>query len=255
MQIVLTQKLPAERLTHLDQVVQIRAGVAGAGRAVAVRIERQVGHRVNGPAHLQVAARGEGPAALRHLRRDDAVEHVDPAVHGLQEVERRAHAHQVPGLLLRHLLGGERAHVLALCAALADREAADRVAVERHLGEARRTLAPQVGEERPLHDAEEGLRGLSLRLLQGRPRAFRQRTAQRAVRSAAARAVARSTVDATQWSKAIMMSPPIAIWVAMLDSGERRTLLVVDVAAEGGALLRDGSRAGEREDLDSRRSR
>ena len=51
------------------------------------------------------------------------------------------------------------------------------------------------------------------------PRAARLRTAQRWVISSAARAVALSAVDGMHWSSTIMMSLPIAIWVAMLTSG------------------------------------
>ena len=57
------------------------------------------------------------------------------------------------------------------------------------------------------------------------PRASRLRAAQRCVRSRAARTVARSATALTHWSSTIMMSLPMATWVAMESSGLSRTVL------------------------------
>ena len=148
--VVLPEELPAERLARLRQVMQVGARVARAGRAGAGRIEFLLGEFVNAAAHLQKAARGEDGAALRELRRHDAIEHVHAAMDGFENVERRADAHEVARLVLRQKLRGEFAHVLALALALADREPADGESVERHLAQARpRFRAAAPGRARP----------------------------------------------------------------------------------------------------------
>ena len=154
MDVVLAEQLPAERLARLREVMQIGARVARAGRAGAGGIELFVREFVNAAAHLEETARGEDGAALRQLRRHDAVEHVDAAMDGFEDIERRADAHEIARLVRRQKLRGELAHVLALALALADREAADGEAVERHLAQNGRAFAPQLREERALHDRQ-----------------------------------------------------------------------------------------------------
>jgi hypothetical protein len=66
------------------------------------------------------------------------VEHVDAAVHGFEQVERRADAHEVARLVGREHRGRDLAGVLAFALAFADGETADREAVEGQLGERRR---------------------------------------------------------------------------------------------------------------------
>ena len=83
---------------RLGQMMQIGAGIARAGGAGAGGIELFLGEFVNAAAQLQKAARGESAAALRDLRGDDAVEHVDAAMHGFEDVERRADAHEIARL-------------------------------------------------------------------------------------------------------------------------------------------------------------
>ena len=143
--------------------MEIRARVARAGRAIAIGIERFVGKFVNAAAQLQKSARGKSGAALRQLRRHDAIEHVHPAMDGFQQIERRAHAHQVTRLVVRQQSGRELADVFAFALALAHREPADRVTVERHLAERRRAFPPQFGKERALHNPEHRLRRISPR--------------------------------------------------------------------------------------------
>ena len=87
--IVLTDEMPAEVLASLREMMQVGAGVARAGGAMAQRIERTLDEFVNAPPQLQKAARSKGAAALRDLRGDNAVEHVHPAVHRFEDVEGR----------------------------------------------------------------------------------------------------------------------------------------------------------------------
>ena len=173
-QVVLPQQLPAQRLVGLRQVVEIGARVVLAGRAGAGRVEGLVRVLVHAPPELEVAPRGEDPAALAEGRREDAVEHVEAAVHGLEQVERRAHAHEVAGPVPGHQLGGLLAHVLPLVAPLAHRQAADGQAVEGHGRQALDALAAQVREERALHDAEQRLGRVAPRVEAARRPAVRE---------------------------------------------------------------------------------
>jgi len=132
MDVVLAEKLPAERLARFREVMEVGAGIARTGRAIAGRIERLVREFVNPAAHLEKTARCEDGAALRQLRRHDAIKHVDPAMDGFEDVERSADAHQVTRLVCRQKRGGEFADLFALDFALADREAADGETIEGH---------------------------------------------------------------------------------------------------------------------------
>ena len=71
------------------------------------------------------------------------------------------------------------------------------------------------GGEAALHDGEE-------RLLAGLVRAARLRSAQRWVRSMAARVSASSAVESMQTSSTIMTSEPMAFCMSMEVSGESR---------------------------------
>ena len=172
--VVLAEKLPAEGFPGFREVVEVGARIPPAGRAVARRIELLLGEFIDAAPQLQVAARGENPAPLRDLRRDDAVEHVHAPVHRLENVEWRAHAHEVARLVLWQKARRERARVLALAFPLADRKPSDRESVETHLRQAQRAFAPQPGKQRPLHDPEHRLRRIPARREAARRPAPRQ---------------------------------------------------------------------------------
>ena len=160
---MLAEELPAEVLAALREVMQVGPRVARTGRAGAERIERGVGEFVHASAQLQKSARRESGPALRDLRGDDAIKHVHAAVHGFEDVERRADAHEVARAIKREKLCGEFAGVLAFAAALADGEAADGESIEWHLREPRRALSPQVRKQRALHDRKYRLRRIAAR--------------------------------------------------------------------------------------------
>ena len=81
-QIVNSQEMPAENFVGFDEMVQVGARVVAAGLAIALGVERLFGEFMHGAAQLKFPVRGERHAALRQLRRDDAVEHVDAAMDG-----------------------------------------------------------------------------------------------------------------------------------------------------------------------------
>ena len=161
--VVLADELPAERLLALREVVQVGAGVAGAGRAGAIGIERLARAFINATPELQESTRSEGSAALRDLRGDNAIEHVHATVDRFQNIERSADTHEVSGFVFRQKRGGEFAGVLSLALALADGEAADRVAVERHRTQRFSTFFAEAQMQRALDNGEHGLRGITPR--------------------------------------------------------------------------------------------
>jgi hypothetical protein len=164
MDVVFAEQLPTKRLARLGQVVEIRPRITSAGRAIAGRIEFFVCVFVNAPPHLQEAAGSEDRAALRELRRHDAIEHVHAAMNGFQDIERGAHPHQIARLVFRKKLRRELAHLFALVSAFAYGQPANGKAVERHLPQLSRAFAPQLRKERALHDGEHRLRRIPPRL-------------------------------------------------------------------------------------------
>ncbi len=159
--VMLAEQLPAEGFLCLGEMVEIGAGIARASRARAGGVELVLGELVNAAPQLQESARGEGASALGDLRGNDAVEHVHAAMHGFQDVERRADAHEVARLVAGQEFRAQGAHVLALALSLSDREPADRKAVECHPGEALRARAAKFRIKRALDDGEHGLRRIA----------------------------------------------------------------------------------------------
>ena len=76
-------------------MMQISARVLAAGLAPAIGVERLFAQFIYGAAQLEFSMRGEDNSALGQLRWDNAVEHVDAAVHAFENVDGRAHAHQI----------------------------------------------------------------------------------------------------------------------------------------------------------------
>src|SRR5262245_44704513 len=126
-----------------------------AGLTVAARIDRLFYEFVDRAAELQFSLGGKRHAALRQLRWNDAVEHIDAAVHALEYVERRADSHQITRQHSRQMLGDELGHVVALAIGFADCESADRQTVEGQLAQKRRALFSKIGKACALNDAEE----------------------------------------------------------------------------------------------------
>jgi hypothetical protein len=138
--------------------MQVRPRVARTRFAAARCIERLIRDAVDAATEVELAARRERDAVLCERGRHDAVEHVDAAVHGLEQIERRADAHQVTRLVGGQQRRGQLGHVLALRTGLADGEAADRVAVEAKVDDLLRAGATKILVARALHDPEHRLR-------------------------------------------------------------------------------------------------
>src|SRR2546421_9959618 len=138
-------------------MAQVSARVAAADRARAKLVQ---GARVGRPARVldvQLSARGERLPVATVARRDDAVEHVNAARDALDQVFRRADAHQVARRVRRHLWRDPFDDLVHHFLLLADAQSPDGVAVEADLDRARKALAPQVQVRCALHDAEDRL--------------------------------------------------------------------------------------------------
>ena len=99
------------------------AGIAGAGRVNWDRIPGKFG-----VPHVEPAALDEGRAVPRQPGGQHAVKDVDAPRHTVDQILRRAHAHQVAGFVARqnrvqHIQGGDHVGL-----ALAHGQAADGVA-------------------------------------------------------------------------------------------------------------------------------
>ena len=239
------EQVPAEDLVGLHQVVQVGPGVGLAGGTGAAGLERGIGKLVHRAADLQPAGAGEGDAALRQLRGDDAVEHVHPAVHGLEEVGRRADAHQVARQQAGQLGGHGAGELVALGGRLADRETADGHAVERQAAEEVRALPAEVMVTRALHDAEQRLRRVAPGLQGPLRPAVRERHGRGRL------GVRRGGRDALVERHHDVAADRLLHREARL--GREQVLLAVDVAAEARARLVHGAVSRHREDLESAR--
>ena len=99
--VVLGQKYQAEQLLLIDEMTEIGAREASAGRAGAALVERA---RVAGEAgvpEVEAPFPRERRAGAPEPRRQNAVEHVDPALDDVEDPGRVADAHEVARPLAR----------------------------------------------------------------------------------------------------------------------------------------------------------
>src|SRR3989338_1513357 len=95
----------------------------------------------------------------------NAIKHIDPLIDAFDQFFGRSNSHQITGFILWKKVGGERGDFLHLCGGFADRETADRKAVEcldvsmsgcLDVYETFDIFFTQVGIHPSLHDAKEG---------------------------------------------------------------------------------------------------
>ena len=157
MQVVDGRERGAEHLIDAQQVMQVRASEVGAGVAAAVGVDRE---HVLAEARVGQANAPGGRvdhAGARVARREHAVEHVDAACDAFDEVDRTPDAHQVACLRLVDVRQGVVEHVAHRAVALADRQAADRDAVEADLLDLLGGALAEIAPESTLNDAEQRL--------------------------------------------------------------------------------------------------
>ena len=157
-QVVQRVQARAEDLVRFLQVVEIGAREMAAGVAGALRVERARVVAMARIADLEIAVAGEEPAVTRVARRQHAVEEVDARRDRLDQIFRRAHAHQVARPLFGQPRAGENAPAVLL--RFADREAADGVAVEADVDQALDRRRAQLRMDAALDDAEQRVRAI-----------------------------------------------------------------------------------------------
>src|SRR6185295_3693657 len=142
-------------LAGTKEMMEERARNPRAGRAGAAGIDRSFVVAIAGVLDLERPFAREQHAVAAVPRRQHAVEEVDALANGVQDVVRRADPHQVARLVLRQ----DRRRPLDRLApegeGFADRDAADRMAVEVERGEIGGRPLPQVPVSAPLDDPEQ----------------------------------------------------------------------------------------------------
>ena len=143
-------------------MADIAAGVAArAHRARALLVDGAVVVGVLGVLHVHAPEVGERGAGARGAGGQHAVEHVHAAAHGAHERGGIAHAHEIAGLVARHVLRDQRGQglehdLVVLAHAVAADAVAGEVAARLEVLQGAQT---QVHMHAALHDAEERLVG------------------------------------------------------------------------------------------------
>ena len=127
-QVVLHKQTLRQHFTRLEQMAHIGAGEPPAGRALASLFNRAVIGLVFGVVDVQDSVPSEQMPMARIARRHDAVEEIHAARHALNDVGRRANAHQIARLILRRIRQHLVEDVVHHLGALSNRQSADGVA-------------------------------------------------------------------------------------------------------------------------------
>src|SRR4029450_174984 len=135
LQIVPRQKHRRENLLGAKQMMQIGAAVMAAGGTRALLVDRPVIVAMAGVAQIELTAARKSLRRAAATRRQHAVEHVDAAFHGADDISRPSHAHQVA-----RPVGGQhgRCHIKDTehgLLAFADGQPAHGIAVEAAAGQ------------------------------------------------------------------------------------------------------------------------
>ena len=161
--IVLGHQHRPENLARANEMVEIGAAPGGADGAGAFGIERPLILGEPGVADVDRAGAREGLAGAAGAGGQHAIEHVDPALDGADDVVGLADAHQVAGLGGVELARREIEHAEHRFLALAHCQAAHRIAIEPHVEQRIRRGLAQPLVERALLDAEDRIvRGMVL---------------------------------------------------------------------------------------------
>src|SRR5579863_5761408 len=135
---------------------QITATKVKAGVAAASLLDRTGVPVVRRISDIDDALSGEQMRIARMPRRHHAVEHVDAAAYGFDDILRASHAHQVTRLMRGHMRQELLEYLFALLFRLADRQSADGEPRESNLLERRQRFEPQFRVDTALNDPEQG---------------------------------------------------------------------------------------------------
>jgi len=110
---------------------------------------------------VQTSLAGEELSIAGVAGGQDAVEHVDPSGHALDEILWRPGTHQIPGLLFRQTRRGGGNDVVHDVNRLPDAQPSDRISLEADRLGGFGTFATEVRKDSPLHDAKLRLPGVA----------------------------------------------------------------------------------------------
>ena len=149
-----------QNLLRLEQVVQIGAGIAAADRAVTGGVDGTLVALVFGVLEVDRAVPGKQPRVAGVAGRHHAVEEIHAARHGLDDVGRRSHAHQIAGTVRREPGLDGLDDLIHHLGRFTDSQTADGVAGEVQIGHHLGVLDAKVGVSAALIDAPEHLPGI-----------------------------------------------------------------------------------------------
>ena len=164
-----------QELFGLVEMANVSAAVVLAGVAAAAFFQRRPIFFIFLILHIHAPGVHHGHAISCHAGRKYAVKHIDAASHALHQAVRRAHAHEVAGLIHREPLGGVFQDVIHQVMRLAHRETADGQAIKGHGRNFLGASLAQVLVHAALHDAKHAAVRSRMRLdtalgPSGRPR-------------------------------------------------------------------------------------
>ena len=212
-QIMQAEQPKPEDLLLVDEVADVGAAEARAGRAGAAVVERALVAGEAGVAEVEPTLARERAAGARGARRQDAVEHVDAARDHLEHALGVADSHEVARLLLGEERRGRGRRLEHRLAVLPHAEPADRVAVEVERDELLRRARAAARASRPPCV-------IAKRSWPGRARQVALPLGPRASSGAPPPRARRATTPAGgQMSRHIATSEPSSSWIARRELG------------------------------------
>lgn len=160
--VVERQEDRAEHFAGNKKVPEIRTGVAAAGQAAAVGIEGSEVLLVCGIFDADGTMAGEGHSIAAIASRHNAVEHVDAAADGFEQIFGATDTHQIARLVRGQERDSAVEGGIHLRRRLSDTQATDGVAGEVHAKQPKGRAFAEIRMKSTLHDPKERLVGAGL---------------------------------------------------------------------------------------------
>ena len=138
-------------------MAEVGAGIAAADRAITERVDGAGVPFIFLIPDVQDAGPGEQMAVTSVSRGHDTVEEVDAPRHALDDISRRSDAHQITGLVLRHIFLHRLDGIVHLLVRLPYGQSADGIARQIELRDLFHMSDTKVMEHRALIDAKQHL--------------------------------------------------------------------------------------------------
>ena len=156
-EVVKHAKAHSERLARLEEMADIGARIASAGRAFARGVDRLRVGKILFVIDVHLAVPGKEISVPRVSARHDAIKEVDAAAYRLEKVLGRSDTHQIARLVFGHMRFDRFDDVVHHLGFLPDGKTADGIAREIKLGRALHAFNTQILIGPPLPDAKEEL--------------------------------------------------------------------------------------------------